>query len=218
MPTIIFISDTHTKHQYLTQDLKDIYEKNPDATLVHAGDISFRGRDWEIEEFAEWYSSLPFKNKIMIAGNHDFLFEEDPAGASDILDRFPGITYLNDSGVEFDGVKYWGSPVTPRFHDWAFNRDADIAYYWNLIPDDTDVLITHGPPFGILDRVHRGGFSVGCPVLLEKTKSLSNLKIHVFGHIHEGAGIMEKNNVTYINASTLNLYYDVANSPIIINL
>jgi Icc-related predicted phosphoesterase len=219
MPTLVLISDTHTKHFEIDAQLKEIYGNHPDAIIVHAGDISYRGRKWEVEEFTEWYSGLPFKHKIMIAGNHDFLFEDSPEAAKDILDRIgPGIIYLNDSGVELEGLKFWGSPVTPWFHDWAFNRvEEKINEHWDLIPVDTNILITHGPPYLTLDAT-KSGLRVGCPELANKIKDLSDLKVHVFGHIHEADGIVEKDGVIYVNASILDLYYEVKNSPVILHV
>jgi Icc-related predicted phosphoesterase len=219
MPTLVLISDTHTKHLEIDDQLKQIYNDHPDSIIVHAGDISYRGRKWEVEEFLQWYSSLPFKNKIMIAGNHDFLFEESPAVADEMLEKEgQGIIYLNDSGVELDGLKFWGSPVTPWFHNWAFNRIGDkINEHWDLIPNDINVLITHGPPYLTLDAT-KSGLRVGCPRLSNKIKDLTDLKVHVFGHIHEASGIDEKDGVTYVNASTLDLYYEVKNSPVILHV
>jgi len=219
MPTLVLISDTHTKHLEIEDQLKLIYTEHPDSIIVHSGDISYRGRKWEVEEFIEWYSGLPFKNKIMIAGNHDFLFENSPEVAKDILDRIgPGIIYLNDSGVELEGLKFWGSPVTPWFHNWAFNRVGEkINEHWDLIPVDTNILITHGPPYLTLDAT-KSGLRVGCPELANKIKDLSDLKVHVFGHIHEAEGIVEKNGVIYVNATILDLYYEVKNSPVILHV
>jgi len=219
MPTLVLISDTHTKHYEIDAQLKEIYGNHPDAIIVHAGDISYRGRKWEVEEFTEWYSGLPFKHKIMIAGNHDFLFEDSPEAAKDILDRIgPGIIYLNDSGVELEGLRFWGSPVTPWFHDWAFNRvEEKINEHWDLIPVDTNILITHGPPYLTLDAT-KSGLRVGCPELANKIKDLSDLKVHVFGHIHEADGVVEKDGVIYVNASILDLYYEVKNSPVILHV
>jgi Icc-related predicted phosphoesterase len=219
MPTLVLISDTHTKHFEIDSQLKQIYSDHPDSIIVHSGDISYRGRKWEVEEFLQWYSSLPFKNKIMIAGNHDFLFEESPAVADEMLEKEgQGIIYLNDSGVELDGLKFWGSPVTPWFHNWAFNRiDDKINEHWDLIPNDINVLITHGPPYLTLDAT-KSGLRVGCPRLSNKIKDLTDLKVHVFGHIHEASGIVEKDGVTYVNASTLDLYYEVKNSPVILHV
>ncbi|MDD1763842.1 MAG: metallophosphatase domain-containing protein [Methanobacteriaceae archaeon] len=219
MPTLVFISDTHTKHYEIDEQLKEISNNHPDAILVHSGDISYRGRVWEVEEFIEWYSSLPFKNKIMIAGNHDFLFENDPEKAKQIIDTIDSsIIYLNDSGAEVDGLNFWGSPITPWFHNWAFNRVEDeIGYHWDLIPESTNILITHGPPYLTLDDT-KSGLRVGCPELAKKISQLPDLKVHAFGHIHEAAGIVEKDGVIYVNASTLDLYYEVKNSPIILQL
>ena len=218
MPRLVFISDTHTHHEDITDKLKEIHEMDPTSILVHSGDISYRGRPWEVERFVKWYSDLPFTNKIFIAGNHDFLFETDSSLAKDILnDLGKDLIYLQDSGTEIQGLTFWGSPVTPWFHDWAFNRLSDIKNHWDLIPEDTNVLITHGPPKGILDLT-RTRLNVGCPILLEKIKDLKNLKVHVFGHIHEANGLLEIDGVTYINASTLNLYYEVKNYPVILDL
>ena len=219
MPTLVLISDTHTKHYEIDAQLKEIYENHPDAIIVHAGDISYRGRKWEVEEFVEWYSGLPFKHKIMIAGNHDFLFEDSPEVAKDILDKIgPEIIYLNDSGVELEGLKFWGSPVTPWFHNWAFNRvEEKINEHWNLIPVDTNILITHGPPYLTLDAT-KSGLRVGCTELANKIEGLSDLKVHVFGHIHEADGIVERDGVIYVNASILDLYYEVKNSPVILHV
>jgi len=219
MPTLVFISDTHTKHYEIDKQLKEIHDNNPDSILIHSGDISYRGRDWEVKEFVEWYASLPFKNKIMIAGNHDFLFEKEPDVAKDILINLgPEIIYLNDSGVEIEGLKFWGSPVTPWFHNWAFNRlEHEIEHHWNIIPEDTNVLITHGPPYLTLDST-KNGLRVGCSVLSERISELKDLKIHAFGHIHEAAGVVEKNGVIYVNASILDFYYDAKNSPVILNI
>jgi Icc-related predicted phosphoesterase len=164
----------------------------------------------------KWYNELNFKNKILIAGNHDFYFEEGkPEDIAAMLAEYPNITYLNDSGVEIDGVKFWGSPVQPWFYDWAFNRrGADICKHWDLIPNDTHVLLTHGPVKGYLDMTQRGE-SVGCPYLLEKISQMPNLSVGVWGHIHEAYGRVElPDGKIFINASVLNLRYEMANYPI----
>jgi Icc-related predicted phosphoesterase len=221
--TLIFISDTHGKHTdaRLNAKLNNLFNKNPDAIICHCGDISSSGYRWEVEAFFKWYSSLPFKNRILIAGNHDFLFEYKPQEIQKILIETPGITYLEDSGIEIDGINFWGSPVTPRFFDWAFNRDEDIVNHWDLIPNNTDVLITHGPPYGILDFTIRDKKSVGCPRLLAKIEKLS-LSVHAFGHIHEGFGSEEFPDLLprtlFVNASYLNSRYEPVNDPIVVNL
>lgn len=223
---IIFISDTHTKHfdGWLNRELDKLLEEYPEAVLVHCGDISSRGRQREVEDFVEWYEDLKFKNKLLIAGNHDFMFEDNPEEALRILEsKGKSITYLNDSGVEIDGIKFWGSPVTPRFFDWAFNRDADIQNHWNMIPHDTNVLITHGPPYGILDFTLRDRKPVGCHYLRKRLFDLKDLKVHSFGHIHEAFGQQigddeDFQGIQFVNASYLDLRYDPVNRPIVINI
>lgn len=207
---IICISDTHGKHQKLELPEGDM--------IIHAGDISSRGDEYEIKSFVNWFSSLDYEHKIFIAGNHDFYFEnETEKKINALLPR--NITYLNDSMVEIKDLKIWGSPVQPEFFNWAFNRQRgkEISQHWDLIPDDIDILITHGPPFGILDKTIRDGISVGCEELL-KTVAFKKPKYHVFGHIHEAYGTKEEKDTTYINASVLNEKYLLVNKPIVINL
>src|SRR5690606_32531661 len=140
----------------------------------------------------------------MIAGNHDFFFEvASKDQVNEVLAEYPEITYLNDSGVTIEGIKFWGSPVTPYFHNWAFNRfQNEIAEHWDLIPNGIDVLITHGPPYGILDKVYHDNRNVGCLILKNKVKEVKP-QVHVFGHIHEAMGVHEEGGTTYINASVI---------------
>jgi Icc-related predicted phosphoesterase len=212
---ILCISDTHTKHKLIPTRFIENTDNSID-TIVHAGDVSSRGYKGEIIDFLKWYNDLNFKNKILIAGNHDFYFEEGkPEDIGDMLAEYPNITYLNDSGIEIDGVKFWGSPVQPWFYNWAFNRKGtDICKHWDMIPNDTHVLLTHGPVKGYLDMTQRGE-PVGCPYLLEKITQMSNLKLHVCGHIHEAYGRMDfPDGGIFVNASVLNLRYEMAHYPL----
>lgn len=137
---IVVISDTHGKHNDLRQLPKG-------DTLIHAGDVSKRGHPMEILDFLDWFTNQKFKHKVFIAGNHDFFLER--AHTNVIEQMIPkDVIYLNNSGVQLDGVKFWGSPITPWFNNWAFNRErgTEIKQYWDLIPENTNVLITHGPP------------------------------------------------------------------------
>lgn len=132
---IVAISDTHGQHHKLQLPEGDV--------LIHAGDISNRGELHEIKDFLLWFDKQPFKTKIFIAGNHDFYFERH--SEEEINNIIPdGITYLKDSGIEIEGIKIWGSPITPFFFNWAFNRNRgyEIARYWDLIPSDTDIHYT----------------------------------------------------------------------------
>lgn len=194
---LICISDTHSRHWDL---------KLPDGdVLIHAGDLTRQGRAEEIEDFNRWLESLPHQHKIVIAGNHDFLFEQEPERAKALLTH---AHYLEDSGIEIEGIKFWGSPVSPRFFDWAFNRDRgeDIASHWQKIPADTHVLITHTPPFGCLDRVWFKR-QVGCEALREALES--NLKpwALICGHIHENSGHQQLGPTHVINSASLDRRY-----------
>ncbi|MCB9235695.1 MAG: metallophosphatase domain-containing protein [Bacteroidia bacterium] len=200
---IVFISDTHGKH-------KDLQLPDGDV-LVHAGDLSPRGSARDLQEFFHWFETRPHAHKICIAGNHDFLAEDNPEMFAKLVPD--NVIYLNDSGCEIEGVKFWGSPITPWFYDWAFNRKRgeEIARYWSLIPEDTDVLITHGPPYGILDKTARGDLA-GCEELLRRVEEVQP-KIHVFGHIHEARGAVKKGKTQFVNASVLNLMYMLVFDP-----
>jgi Icc-related predicted phosphoesterase len=213
---IVAISDTHNQHDYLTK-----WDWLPPAdVLVHGGDVSLQGKEYEVKAFFEWFFRLDqYKHKIFVAGNHDWLFERQPNLIKNTIFP-PGVHYLNDSGVDIEGVKFWGSPIQPWFHNWAFNRDrgADIKKHWDLIPVDTDVLITHGPPYGILDEVlYESRFNpekkVGCRDLTEKIKELTKLKAHIFGHIHEAYGEEIHEGVKYMNASFVTRGHEAINRP-----
>ncbi len=202
---LVLISDTHNKHHQLDLPPGDI--------LIHAGDVSSRGSEREVLDFINWFSKLDYKYKIFIAGNHDWLFEKAPSLAKELIPN--NTIYLNDAGVEVEGIKIWGSPVSPWFFDWAFNRQrgAEIQKHWDRIPKDTDILITHGPAYGMLDKTSTGAL-VGCQDLLETIQKLK-IKLHICGHIHEAYGIEKDEETTYINASVVNLGYDVVNRPVV---
>lgn len=197
------ISDTHNQHKKIKLPGGDI--------LIHSGDVSGRGHSGEILPFLDWFADQDYSYHVLIPGNHDFGFEKEPARyAQECKDR--GIILLNDSGIEIEGIKFWGSPIQPWFFDWAFNRHRgdDIKKHWDLIPSDTEVLVTHGPPHQILDAVPRSGGSyeyVGCQDLLAKIYQ-TQIKLHVFGHIHEGAGVKFYDGRTYVNASSLTGRYE----------
>ena len=199
-PRITFISDTHNNHEQL--------ELLPGNILVHCGDFSNRGTLREITAFNTWLGRQPFEHKVIIAGNHDLLFEENNTLARSLITN---AHYLEDSGIILEGIKFWGSPVTPWFFNWAFNRlrGEEIKKHWDMIPDDTNILITHGPPFEIKDYAH--GEHLGCEDLLDKVFSLSSLKTHAFGHIHEGAGESVQNGVHFANACSVNERHEIIN-------
>lgn len=209
MMNITYISDTHGKHYQMTDDLPG------GGIIIHAGDVSNRGLISEIKDFLDWFSKLPYTHKIFIAGNHDFGFEDIRHNSDEGIKIPNGVTYLQDDSVIIEGIKIYGSPWQPRFFDWAFNVDRGeaIAKKWSVIPSDVDILITHGPPYGILDKTERGDV-VGCEELYFKVFDVKP-KVHVFGHIHEGYGMKEISDVTFINASSLNARYTYKNKPVV---
>ena len=212
---LTFISDTHGKHEYLTSKGYNNILGSGDV-LVHAGDISMMGKQHEIKNFLDWFSNTEYTHKIFIAGNHDWGFELVDDIAPEYKER--GVHYLFDSGVEIEGIKFWGSPWQPEFFNWAFNlpRGEKLAEKWALIPGETDVLITHGPAHGMLDWV-LSGQRVGCEDLFQRIMEIQP-KIHVCGHIHSAYGQKSFNNVEFINACVLGERYTHENEPIFLTL
>lgn len=215
---IMCLSDTHTMHHKV--DLGDLSEID---CVVHTGDFS-NGGELSTDDFLCWFSDLPVKHKVFIAGNHDKY-------VMNYNDRFKrkvallgGMHYLEDSGVEIEGIKFFGCPWVNKFYNWAFMAyESDLSQIYKLIPKDTQVLLSHGPAQGYLDFVPRiGGGHVGSLALRNKVKRLKDLKYHIFGHIHEGYGILEietkSNKYTAVNASCLDERYRVGNKPIVIEI
>lgn len=202
---LIFISDTHG-------EIPDV----PDGdVLIHCGDATMMGRRKEVENFNDWLGTLPHKNKLFIPGNHDFLFEENWKEAKDIMTN---AICLKDEGLNINGIKFWGTPWCSRFGDWAFmHSEEGLKNEFSKIPEDTDILITHGPPNGILDKVVRGGWHVGSRALIEAIKRVKP-EIVSFGHIHEGYGIIEQDGIKYINASICDVNYEPNNNPVIVDI
>lgn len=200
----VCVSDTHSLQDQFTVPDGDV--------LLHAGDFSGRGKPAEIEAVNAWLGRLPHKHKIVIAGNHDFLFEKEPKRAQAM---FTNCTYLQDSAVTVGGLKIYGSPWQPWFFDWAFNlqRGEPLRKVWRKIPDDADIVITHGPP-ALHGDMTSDGVSAGCEDLLRRMKEVKPM-VHLFGHIHEGYGITRDEHTTYINASTCTLRYRPINPPIV---
>jgi|SRR5579864_1977711 len=222
---LILISDTHGHHNSIRIPSGDV--------LIHAGDLTASGKVVEIEAAAKWLRSLPHPHKIAIAGNHDLLFESSPTQAIGLL-RNAGVTYLQDADIEVNGLSIYGSPWQPSYMHWAFNIPrGGLSKHWDQIPSGLDILITHGPPYGILDQrippgsrkvapwedeePFAGSAHVGCEELLaavERTKP----RVHVFGHIHRGYGTTRNENTTFYNASLCDEEYDPTNQPWVIEM
>jgi len=216
---VVGISDTHNRHKEITIPECDI--------LIHCGDYSFKGYEGEIKRFYKWLNEQPAKHKMSIQGNHELGWESNPKECIKLAKSLcPDVHLLNDSSVEVEGIKIWGTPVTPWFCDWAYNRarnDAEslkyniplITEHYKYCPKDTDILVTHGPPYGILDELHyvngdpKGQF-VGCQdllVLVEKVKP----DLHFFGHIHCAHGEKHQNGTSFYNASICDEGYGASN-------
>lgn len=206
---LVFISDTHSQHDALRLPEGDV--------LLHCGDFSKRGELGDVQIFLDWFAAQPHRHKVLIAGNHDFIAEREPSLFRSMVPD--NVIYLNDSGCQIEGLRTWGSPIQPWFYDWAFNRQrgADIRRHWDLIPEDTDVLLTHGPPYGILDEVARDRRPVGCRDLLHRVQALPSVKIHAFGHIHEGYGQRDLGGTLFVNASVLDENYRMKNAPFVVD-
>ncbi|MDR2533171.1 MAG: metallophosphatase domain-containing protein [Tannerellaceae bacterium] len=200
---IIHLSDTHNLH-YALPDL-------PAADIiVHSGDVSMSGTADEIADFIDWFDSLDGKHKIFIGGNHDFCLEDkDPLLIRKFLPE--DMHYLCNSGVTIAGLRFWGIPyfISGECHHENYRKALAS------IPNDIDILLTHCPPFEILD-VGRYG-NMGCPQLLDAVRRIRP-HYHLFGHIHDAYGSMSDGKTTFINGAILNEEYEFDNAPVSINL
>lgn len=172
------------------------------------------------DDFLSWFEAWPHAHKILVAGNHDFVAEQDAADFRRRLSTISRTTYMCDSGATIAGVRFWGSPVTPWFYDWAFNRHRgpEIAQHWAKMPADTQVLVTHAPPQGVLDA-NGNGEAQGCWDLLQRTADLPDLRLHVFGHIHAWGGrTVEEGVRRCLNAAVCDDQYRVVREPVVIEL
>lgn len=233
---ITLISDTHGKHKQITKDLPG------GDLLVHAGDMSSMGYNQEIKDFCEWFNGLSnYTDKVFIAGNHDWGFidhilfslsrvVEIPETTKEILSRYKNFDFLQDEELVlyFDGpngdrpednIRIYGSPWQPEFYNWAFNlprNGKELEEKWSMIPENTDILITHGPAFGFVDTKKGTTNHLGCELLTERI-SVVKPKIHVCGHIHSGYGYYFDGVTHFINASVLNERYNYENKPLTVD-
>jgi len=214
---LVCLSDTHNLHLEMKQSVPD------GDVLIHAGDLTNTGDLADVLSYVAWAKSLPHPHKIIIAGNHDYCFDPNgrlqkytPDAAKALCDA--GWSYLEDSSVEIEGTKFYGSPWQPWFFGWAFNirRGPALAEIWEKIPEDTDVLITHGPPMGILDQTAHGD-AAGCEDLLARVEEINPL-LHIFGHIHEAYGSKRQGATLFVNPCICTLRYQPTNMPIVVDL
>ena len=224
---ITFISDTHTNHGLIPME-----DLPGGDLLIHAGDIMNSGYNKnDIHDFCTWFHSLDqYEDKVFIAGNHDWMFQNHPLEANTIVNNYGSITYLQDDDFVIYGdgpngdmpennFRIYGSPWQPEFYNWAFNlprNGVELQEKWSNIPNDTEILITHGPPWGHCDITPYGNLNVGCELLRARVDELKP-KIHVFGHVHSGYGYKFHEGTHFINAAVLNEKYKYANKPVTID-
>lgn len=193
MTRIVVMSDTHTLHRRLVVPEGDI--------VVHCGDWSGADTLDEHEEFFAWFAALPHRNKILVAGNHEKSMEPERMGGT-LRRRMPrSITYLEDNRADIQGIRFWGSPRTVGYPSMAFTHRAidKPERIWSRVHEDTDVLVTHGPPYGILD-LGGSGQRHGDRALLARVEQIRP-PLHLFGHVHEGNGRLERFGTTFVNAA-----------------
>ena len=203
---LVCLADTHNKHQDLVIPDGDI--------LIHAGDCTDGGSKHEAEDFLNWMDAQMHPVKILVPGNHDFYFEKQ-----ENLDKLPlSIHCLINTSLIIEHLHFWGSPITPGDGNWAFNeeRGQPIREYWDKIPARTNVLITHSPPYGIMDDIEKG-IKFGCEELKQAVERVQP-DYHLFGHIHYSAGLVRIKNTTYYNLSQLDERGRIMHSPAIINI
>ena len=188
---IICLSDTHSNHR----NFEDKLPTDADM-IIHAGDLTRNGSIGGVQDFMDWFAKLPYKHKIFIAGNHDYALEEDKKWL-----QFPeNIIYLEHNSVVIEGIKIWGSPAIDGF-GWAFDKtevERDDIYY--TIPRDCDIIVSHVPPYGVMDKISMINRHVGCKYLKRRIDNIKP-KYVIFGHAHERAGMQTIKSITYINAA-----------------
>jgi len=205
---LVIVSDTHARHEELGRLSGDV--------LIHCGDgcDGFRRDPGDLERLDAWFGCQRFERILCIGGNHDFPIEERVARRARV---FRNATYLHDESHEFRGVRFYGSPWTPELFGWAFHLDpVGLRSKWNLIPQDTDVLITHTAPRGILDQ-NSSGRHCGCRELAARVKELRP-RLHCFGHNHASAGTTQLAGTVYVNASVVDRRYQIARGPFEVDL
>jgi Icc-related predicted phosphoesterase len=200
---LVIISDTHNQHEDLGVLHGDV--------LIHCGDsgMGFERSVGEVDRLDEWFGRQDFKQILCIGGNHDFQLQERVGNREPVLRN---AVYLQDEGISFGGVHFYGAPWTPELAGWAFYLPPELMRAkWASIPACTDVLITHTPPFGVLDRNSQAK-ACGCPDLRQRTAELRP-RIHCFGHIHASGGQVELKGTTYVNASMVSSRYRIIHRP-----
>lgn len=199
---IVAISDLHMQYDDITLPKGDM--------LMCAGDFTWQGTVAEMQKTADWWNSLNFKYKVLTYGNHEVGPEKNLEFFKPL---FKDTHVLIHESVEIEGIKIFGSPYTPNFGRWAFMRsETELHRLYEQIPDDTNIILSHGPAYCILDKVPDGKH-VGSKPLLYRINELKQLKYHICGHIHCSYGKEVVNGVTFVNAAIVGEDYKVTNAP-----
>jgi Icc-related predicted phosphoesterase len=214
---LVAFSDTHGQHEEVTIPECDV--------VVFAGDACRYGSRDEFIEFVNWYVKIPAV-RILVPGNHDFCTQKYLGfGKEACLNR--GIFYLADDFVTINGITFYGFPWTPPYGNFAWMADeAEMYDKLKKISVDVDVMISHGPPAGILDRSRKTREFTGSSAIYRfiteeynwPNKRDRDVSLHIFGHIHENYGRNRSNGCLFLNSSVLNLDYEMANKPHVINM
>lgn len=209
----VFISDVHEQWHGIKIPKCDI--------LISSGDYSYRGKPEVVKNFHAWLDEQDADHIVSVQGNHEMWVEKNFALAKEIaLKECPRVHFIDEGLAEVGPYKIWGSAITPWFHDWAWNRNrgADCKKHWDLIPDGVDVIVTHGPPMGILDIVRPYTTDpLGCYDLKQAVDRIKP-KVHAFGHIHDGYGVFDNGTTKFVNASICTERYDPFNEPIVVDI
>lgn len=223
MMKLVIISDNHSNYDFEVPD---------GDVLIHCGDFSFKGDLPEVLDFILWFESQPHKNKIFIYGNHELGPERDYYNITDMIEEGTGAECVHNirAPIDIDGITFWGSSFTPSFRNWAFMKDEEQRKrYWCKAPSNVDVLVTHGPPYGLLDTVD--GLEIepgklenlGCKYQREYIERVKP-KLVAFGHIHDSAGQMtlkhwdSPHDTICVNAALMDEKYKLTNEPIVVEI
>jgi Icc-related predicted phosphoesterase len=203
---IVLISDTHALHR--------VVDVPPGDLLIHAGDLTMNSLSAEkLIDFNDWLGELPHAYRVVIPGNHDFVVEELSK-----RQLITNATLLINDGIEILGLNIWGSPATPLFGEaFGVPSDLDRAKLYSRIPADTDILVTHGPPFGILDQSPDSDYHAGCHQLLATVRRVKPM-IHVFGHVHAAYGTFSTPETLFLNAALPGQGFEMSNRPHVFRL
>jgi Icc-related predicted phosphoesterase len=205
---LVLFGDTHELHREVEIPSGDV--------LICVGDFTMFSRSMSaIEDFNEWLGELPHGHKIIVPGNHESFLETEPQRRS-LLDN---ATVLIDESIEIEGLRIYGSPMTPLFGA-AFGKPShkERRRHWGEIPNDTDVLITHGPPFGVLDLSPDSAEPMGDPELRDRVRELPSIKLHAFGHVHGAHGSVEKDGVMFVNVALVGSLFSLEHAPTVLRI